>query len=214
MYNFIKYLALIHVIGATSTCDPSSYPIVTSCYRSFFSFYNLSISSSMEFPKYLDYLNAVVNYEKLGSIEEFKKVCTIQNSLTSCLGDSVSCINSKDLLKIFKFHDYDNEEYTGDYYMSNYKCTTAYQFMLNNFHCLITVHTLGKDKLANCKNNFIKSVPSRGCQAANIFISCLGEVFGSYCGPKGEDLACNIAKIDMTYDMPQCKDKLKTCNQL
>ncbi|CEF60902.1 Hypothetical protein SRAE_0000003400 [Strongyloides ratti] len=214
MIHFTKLFTLLTAAGATSICNSSSYSVVTSCYTSFLNFYNLTISSSMMFPKYKTFLEARRNYEIIGSIDKLKETCTIQNSLTSCLGSSVSCVNSEDLLKIFKFNKSDNEEYTGDYYMSNYKCTTGYQFLLNNFNCLVTTEVFGIDKIKECSTNFENSLKSKGCEAGNDLISCLSGVYSSFCGPKAADFVCNLAKIDMTYDMPECNGKFVKCNPL
>uniref|UniRef100_A0A0N5BF14 DUF19 domain-containing protein n=1 Tax=Strongyloides papillosus TaxID=174720 RepID=A0A0N5BF14_STREA len=168
----------------------------------------------MTFPNYMDFVDARGQLEFAAPHDNFIKDCTVQSRLTSCLGTAVSCVNSTDLLKIFKFNKHDNRDYTGDYYMSTYKCTTAYSYITSNYNCLTTADHLSKDAITKCFSDMLTSSEDKMCEAGNTLIQCLDAIYSSYCGPKAADFVCNVAKIDMTYDIPQCADKIMKCNPL
>uniref|UniRef100_A0A0K0FST8 DUF725 domain-containing protein n=1 Tax=Strongyloides venezuelensis TaxID=75913 RepID=A0A0K0FST8_STRVS len=166
MNNFFRLLTLLNTLDRASTCDPSSYNVVTSCYESFFNHYNFSTVETMTFPNYMDFVDARGQLEFASPHDNFIKDCTVQSRLTSCLGTAVACVNSTDLLKIFKFHKHDNQEYTGDYYMNTYKCTTAYSYITSNFNCLTIADHLSKDAITKCFSDMLTSPENELCNAA------------------------------------------------
>ncbi|CEF60901.1 Hypothetical protein SRAE_0000003300 [Strongyloides ratti] len=226
MINLLKFLSIISVGNkilqqniensvSASTCLQSSYDTVLNCYQNYFSNFNLTIGSEKIFP---DYQTFVVRRAKLqisSNVTEFKNICNFQNKLTSCLGDAANCINPQDLLKIGTFNNNDNYHYAGDYAMSKYECTEAYNYILNNFNCLSSISFLGHDMITKCTNDLEKNIPTKGeCSALNDYTNCLDNIYLSFCGNKAADFSCNILMITYNIEIPFCNGKFLKCNPL
>uniref|UniRef100_A0A0N4Z4R5 DUF19 domain-containing protein n=1 Tax=Parastrongyloides trichosuri TaxID=131310 RepID=A0A0N4Z4R5_PARTI len=213
MNNLIKFLAFLTLSTAASACDSSQYGTVLSCYITYFDFYNLTLSTSDSMlPNFFDFVKSRGAYELSSPYYHFKQACIIQTQLTTCLGSAVSCINPDDLGKIFKYKNNENYKYTGDYFTNNYKCDTAYNYILDNYHCLSVADFSGEAKIEACFNTFNQAITQNPCSAANNLISCMELIYLSYCGQKAADYTCNVMKTEMTYDVPSCKNNLMTCN--
>lgn len=141
-----------------------------------------------------------------------RKVCSIQNTLTSCLGSAISCINSNDMAKIFYFSDEDNLMYTSDYFVANYECTTAFNITIGQFNCISTIGSIGESALSDCVDKLMSNIKKEGtCKAQIDYTACLTNVYQSYCGTDVGNYICNIQRISLTYELPQCTNQLPKC---
>uniref|UniRef100_A0A0N4ZAL6 DUF19 domain-containing protein n=1 Tax=Parastrongyloides trichosuri TaxID=131310 RepID=A0A0N4ZAL6_PARTI len=199
----------------TSSCDPSLYNEVRTCYNSFMNNYGFSVGVNNTLPSYETFALTRGEFEAGKTTDNMKKVCINQNLLTSCLGSAISCINSSDMSKIFYFEDEDNVSYTGDYYMADWECTTAYSVTIGQFNCLSTIGSLGSSSLDTCVDELMGNIKTEGiCKAQIDYTSCLSNVYASLCGAQAGRYICNVQKIGLTYELPQCFNQLPTCQPL
>uniref|UniRef100_A0A0N5BF11 DUF19 domain-containing protein n=1 Tax=Strongyloides papillosus TaxID=174720 RepID=A0A0N5BF11_STREA len=217
MHNLIQFLSIANIGSnlSTSTCPPYTYTNVVNCYRSYFEYFNLTIGPNLEFPDYQTYKSNRAKLESTSEVVDFINDCYIRNRLASCLGIDTYCINPDDLSKIGKFKYNDNFQYSSDYSMTSYECTTEYNYIINNYNCLINVNYLSQDEISNCVENYFKNIPSEGqYPAINDYISCFDTVYSTHCGEKAGDLFCNVLTIGDNIQFPECNGKLMTCNSL
>uniref|UniRef100_A0A0K0F9Z8 DUF725 domain-containing protein n=1 Tax=Strongyloides venezuelensis TaxID=75913 RepID=A0A0K0F9Z8_STRVS len=194
------------------SCDSSSYDQVHGCYKTFLNFYNMTVGANYTLPNYELFAVTRGEFEVGKTTEHMKKVCNIQNSLVSCLGSSDSCINGDDMSKIFYFTDEDNLMYTSDYYIANYECTTAYNVTIGQFNCISTIGSIGYSALSDCVDKLMSDIKSEGiCKAQIDYTTCLQTVYQSYCGLEAGNYICNIQRIGLTYELPQCINELPQC---
>uniref|UniRef100_A0A0K0EE63 DUF19 domain-containing protein n=1 Tax=Strongyloides stercoralis TaxID=6248 RepID=A0A0K0EE63_STRER len=195
-----------------SSCDTSHYDQVRTCYNSFMNFYNFSVGVNYTLPNYEYFAITRGEFEVGKTTDHMVKVCNIQNSLTSCLGSSSSCINSNDMSKIFYFPDEDNIMYTSDYYVANYECTTGYNVTIGQFNCISTIGSIAQSALNSCVDQLMSDIKSEGiCKAQIDYTFCLKNVYQSLCGSDAGNFICNVQRVALTYELPQCINQLPKC---
>uniref|UniRef100_A0A0K0FST7 Secreted protein n=1 Tax=Strongyloides venezuelensis TaxID=75913 RepID=A0A0K0FST7_STRVS len=217
MHHFIQFLSVINIGSnlSASTCPSSSYTNVVKCYGDYFNYFNLTIGPNLEFPDYQTFIAKRAKFEETTGVSDYSNACSIQNRFIGCLGIDNSCLNPQDLSKIGKFKNNDNYLYAGDYNMTTYECTIGYNYIINNYHCLVNAEYLFKDQFANCTSTYIRNIPIEGeCPATNDYIKCFDNIYASYCGEKAGDFYCNVLTRGFNIEIPVCNGKLMTCNPL
>uniref|UniRef100_A0A0N5BF13 Chitin-binding type-2 domain-containing protein n=1 Tax=Strongyloides papillosus TaxID=174720 RepID=A0A0N5BF13_STREA len=217
MHHFIQLLNVLNIGSnlSASTCPLSSYTNVAKCYESYFNYFNLTIGPNLEFPDYQTFIASRAKLETNTEISNFLNACDIQNTLVGCLDTDDFCLNPEDLSKIGKFKNNDNFLYAGDYNMVTYECTTGYDYVINNYYCIINTNYLFQDQFANCTSTYMKNIPIEGeCPATNNFINCYDTIYSTNCGEKAGDFYCNVLTRGLNTELPVCNGKLMTCNPL
>uniref|UniRef100_A0AC35UFW0 Transmembrane protein n=1 Tax=Rhabditophanes sp. KR3021 TaxID=114890 RepID=A0AC35UFW0_9BILA len=199
--------------AAQQYCDPAQYASVRQCYSQYFNTYNLTIGANATLPSYIAFAQSRGKDELGFNNLNMAKVCLIQNTLSNCIGQNSACINPTDFPKIFSVNNTDNYEYVEDFFVGIYECQTAYNITISNFYCLASVGKNGFNSIAQCETQLNTDIANQVpiCTAENTFVTCLSNVYQSYCGNDAGAYICNVENVALTHVLPQCIPTLNNC---
>jgi len=159
-------------------------------------------------PIFRQFVKELKSYFHRTGVKGFEAVCKAGADFHTCLGNDWDACTQASAFVQLNISKGDAVAFQVLLYELAYECSPEpYKVITENYKCIQEVHTKYEGLIERCTTRFeedVKKDPSKICDYANEYVSCLTSPFWATCNEKVASVVCHTAEVGFKIAAPQC----------